>query len=63
MRLAAPPTPVAGKVASRTTSAHRGNHCITVASEGRLRVAGAQPAERTRQYVSMASIAGKQAAD
>jgi hypothetical protein len=33
------------------------------ASEGRLVDAGAQPAERTRQYVSVASTAGGQAAE
>jgi hypothetical protein len=35
----------------------------TVASEGRLRDAGAQEAERTRQYVSIPSTAGTQAAE
>ncbi|TAM93048.1 MAG: hypothetical protein EPN40_13730 [Rhodanobacteraceae bacterium] len=35
----------------------------SVASEGRLRDAGAQQAERTRQYVSIASTAGARAAE
>ena len=34
-----------------------GNRCRTVASEGRLRDAGAEQVERTRQYVSIASTA------
>src|SRR6185437_9945230 len=40
-----------------------GNLCRTVASEGRLRDAGALQVERTRQYVSIASTAGTQAAE